>query len=62
MVQYDVKCPKRGHENKDLYLEEKRGGWFICENCKHEHQVPRFRDLARIPVLTGQQLAAKLGR
>lgn len=26
MVQYDVKCPKRGHENKDLYLEVKRGG------------------------------------
>ena len=61
MVRYDVECPKCKHENKELYLEETEG-WFICEKCGHEHQVQRFRKPKIIPVLTGQQLAAKYGR
>ena len=61
MEQYDVKCPKCGHENKDLFLEETEG-WFICENCQHEHQVPRFKKPKLIPIFSGQQLAAQFKR
>lgn len=32
MKQYDVKCPKCGAENKDLYLGE-TDGWYICDCC-----------------------------
>lgn len=29
---YDVRCPKCGTENKNLFLEE-TDGWMECEGC-----------------------------
>lgn len=59
MEQYDVKCPKCGTVNKDLYLYETEGR-YICECCHSEQQVDRFKRPVRIPLLTPQQLAAQL--
>ena len=32
MKQYDVKCPRCGYVNHNLYLEE-TDGWMECEKC-----------------------------
>lgn len=61
MEKYDVKCPKCGTLNKDLYLYETEGR-FICEHCKAETQVKRFLRPVTLPVLTGKQLAAQFKR
>lgn len=59
MKQYDVKCPKCGAENKDLYLEE-TDGWYICEHCGLQSKVAGFERPHKIPVFTGTQLAKLL--
>lgn len=56
MEKYDVKCPKCGTVNKDLYLYETEGR-FICEHCNAENQVKRFMRPVFVPVYTGKQLA-----
>lgn len=59
--QYDVKCPKCGHINKDLFLYETEGR-YICECCHSEHQDECFKHLDRLPLLTTQQSVAQLKR
>ena len=56
MEQYDVKCPKCGHKNKDLFLYETEGR-YICEECQYEGEIPKFRRPIRVPILTPKQAA-----
>ncbi len=50
-MSYDEKCPVCGTVNHGVNLDETEG-WMICEHCHKETQDPRFRKLARIPVLS----------
>lgn len=61
MQGYDVKCPKCKTVNKHLYLEE-TDGWMICEKCGNTYKAMDFAKVTKIPVYTGEQLAAMCGK
>lgn len=49
-MQYNIKCPLCGEENKNLLLEE-TNGWFVCDKCKNEIMLPQYSKKQRIPLL-----------
>ena len=49
MSTYDVKCPKCGHKNRNLYLDE-TDGFMECEKCEAVVQARQFYKSIRLPV------------
>lgn len=59
MSTYDVKCPKCGHKNKSLYLEE-TNGYMECEKCEIVVQARQFNKSIRLPVYDMNHLPKEL--
>ena len=59
MRTYDKICPKCGHLNKKLYLEE-TNGWMECEKCHQDSMVLLRSSEMKIPVFTGMELIRKI--
>ena len=59
MSTYDIKCPKCGHKNRSLYLDE-TNGYMECEKCKTIVQAKQFCRSIRIPVYTMENLPKEL--
>ena len=59
MKTYDKICPKCGHLNKNLYLEE-TNGWMECEECHQDTRVLQRSSDFKIPVFAGMDLIRKV--
>lgn len=48
-----VYCPRCGHVEKNLYLEE-TGGWFLCSHCHTQVKIETENQGNRIEEETGR--------
>ncbi len=60
MKQYDVKCPKCGTLNKNLYLEE-TNGWMVCDKCGETTQDPIFSQKNKKIIPTTRKIQEVVG-